>query len=78
MKKTKKTKYTTIRWLDHFSDSSWKTKSEIEKWATKPNICVTTGEITFQNEKVIVLSASFDGTDGYGENMCILKANIVK
>jgi hypothetical protein len=78
MKKTKKTKYTTILWEDHCSDSAWKNKNEIKLWATKPTICTTTGEITYEDKKVIVLSASFDGDEAWGESMCILKKNIIK
>lgn len=73
-----KKKYQVIKWIDHYSDSSWKTKKEIEKWATSPTFCVSRGEITYENDKVIVLSASFDGDESYGENICILKVNIVK
>ena len=76
--KKKKRKYTTILWLDHKSDSSWKSKKEIQEWATKNSLCETVGEITYEDEDVIVLSASFDGDDEWGENMCILKVNIIK
>ena len=74
----KKPHYKTISWEDHFGDSEWQTKKEIKKWASKPLICRTKGIITFENKKVIVLSATFDGHGHYGENICILKKNIVK
>lgn len=74
----KKRKYTTIFWEDHHSDGSWMTKKEIEKWVNKPVICTSTGEITFEDKNKIVLSASYDGSGGWGENICILKNNIVK
>lgn len=77
-KHSKEKKYKIIKWLDHHSDSAWKTKKELETWAKKPNICTTRGEITYENKNVIVLSASFDGDESWGENMCILKKNIVK
>lgn len=73
-----KKKLVTIKWRDHFSSSSWKTKKELEEWAKKPCICTTTGEVTYEDKEVIVLSASHDGDESYGENMCILKKNIVK
>lgn len=76
MKKTKK-KYIKIKWLDHKSDSSWKTKSEIKTWASKNLLCETIGRITYEDDDVIVLSASFDGEDNYGESMCIIKKNII-
>lgn len=76
--KPKGKQYRIIYWDDHHSDSSWKTENEIKEWATKRKPCVTRGWVTFENRKCIVLSASFDGDNSYGENMCILKANIVK
>ena len=77
MKKHNK-KYITLRWLDCFSDEDWKTKEEIAKWVKENKLCTTIGEITYEDKNVIVLSASFDGEDGYGENMCILKSCIIK
>jgi hypothetical protein len=73
-----KPKFRTIKWEDHHSDSSWKNSKEMAIWASKPNICTTKGWVTFENKNVIVLSASFDGDESYGENMCILKKNITK
>ena len=73
-----KLKYKTIKWRDHHSDSSWKNKDEIISWAKSPRICTTKGIVTYEDDKVVVLSASYDGEDSYGENMCILKNNIVK
>lgn len=73
-----KLKYKTVKWLDHNSDSAWKSKEEIAEWATKQTICITKGVVTYEDKNVIVLSASFDGDESYGENMCILKNNIVK
>lgn len=70
-------KYTTIKWMDHHSDTSWKDKKEIKEWATTPIVCTTIGEITYEDKDVVVLSASFDGDNEYAENMCILKINIV-
>lgn len=67
-----------IKWRDHHSDDSWKTKNEIAIWAKTPRICTTKGVVTYEDKNVIVLSASFDGEESYGENMCILKNNIVK
>lgn len=77
MTKKQKKKYTTIIWNDHHSDSSWKSKKEIQEWATKKNPCTTTGELTYEDKNVIVLSASCDGDNNYGENMCILKKNVI-
>ena len=74
--KKNKPKYVKIKWRDHFSDSSWKTKNEIKKWATSSTLCISRGEITYEDDKVIVLSASFDGDESWGENICILKVNI--
>lgn len=76
--KLPKKKFIKVKWQDHHSDSSWKTKKEIKEWATKPVICVSHGEITYEDKDVLVLSSSFDGDESYGENMCILKNNIVK
>jgi hypothetical protein len=77
-KKARFKKYVTINWRDHHSDDSWKTKSEIKKWAIEPRICTSRGQITYQDRQVIVLSASFDGQENFGENICIIKKNIVK
>ena len=71
-------KYITVRWEDHNSDSSWKTLKEIKEWATKQKPCITKGWITFEDQNTLVLSASFDGEESFGENICILKKNIVK
>ena len=73
-----KLKFRKIHWLDHYSDSSWKTEKEIKIWATKPTICISKGWVTYEDKKVVVLSASFDGDESYGENICILKNNITK
>lgn len=73
-----KKKRTKVRWVDHHSDSSWKSEKEIKTWAIKPNICTSIGWITYEDDFCIVLSSSFDGDDQYGENMCILKTCIVK
>ena len=73
-------KYTKITWEDHFSESSWKHKDDMKEWAnsrTKKH-CITVGTITFEDKDKLVLSASFDGEENYGENMCIIKKNIVK
>lgn len=67
-----------IKWLDHYSDSAWKTPKELKTWATKKNICTSIGWVTFEDKNVIVLSSSFDGDESYGENMCILKRNIIR
>lgn len=67
-----------IKWRDHHSDSAWKSPKELKVWATKPCICITIGWITYEDKDVIVLSSSFDGDESYGENMCILKTNIIK
>ena len=75
---SKKRKYRTIKWRDHKSDGIWMDKHEIAKWAIKPIICTTVGEVTYEDKNVIVLSSTFDGEDDYGDNMCILKKNIVK
>lgn len=73
-----KRKRVKVRWQDHHSDSAWKTPKELKEWATKQNICTSIGWITYEDSNVIVLSSSYDGTECYGENMCILKKNIVK
>ena len=72
-----KKKFIKVKWQDHHSDSAWKNEKELKEWATKPFICVTKGWLVFEDKNVLVLSASFDGEDSYGENMCILKVNIV-
>jgi hypothetical protein len=69
--------YKTIKWKDHFSNSEWQTKKEIKLWASRPVICITKGIITYEDKNVIVLSATTDGHGHYGENMCILKNNIL-
>lgn len=73
-----KPKLKKIKWRDHFSDSKWMTKKELKVWATKPTICTTIGYVTYEDKTVIVLSSSFDGDESWGENMCILKQNIIK
>lgn len=73
-----KLKFKTIYWDDHWSDSSWKTPKEIKEWVTKIKPCVSKGWVTYEDRKCIVLSASYDGEGSYGENISILKSNIVK
>jgi len=70
-------KYKKIQWYDHFSDSRWKSKEEIAEWASKPSICTTVGEVTYEDNDIIVLSASSDGEENYGEHMAIFKKNII-
>lgn len=71
-------KIVTIRWIDHKSEGTWKNKKELKEWASKPLICTTVGKITYEDKNVIVLSATHDGEEDYGENMCIMKKLIVK
>lgn len=73
-----KDKVRTIRWQDHVSDSRWMSIKEIATWVSKPTICTSKGIVTYEDSKLIVLSASFDGEDSYGENICIMKKCIVK
>jgi len=77
-KPVKNLTYKTIRWLDHESKSAWLDEKELKEWATKRTVCTTKGWVTYEDKDVIVLSASFDGDDSYGENMCILKKCIIK
>ena len=71
-------KYKTVRWFDHFRDGSWKTLEDIKEWATKPIPCITKGWVTYEDKNILVLSASFDGEGSYGENICILKKDIIR
>ena len=73
MKKIKK-----VKWLDHSSIASWMSKKEIKDWAIAPTICISYGEVTYEDSQVIVLSASHDGGENYGENICIYKVCIIK
>lgn len=68
---------TKISWKDHTSDSSWKTIEEIKEWVNNPTICITVGFITHEDDEVVVLSASFDGDESWGENMMIYKHSII-
>lgn len=71
-------KYYKVTWLDHFSESEWKSKSEIaEMVEDRRDPCITVGEITFENEEMIVMSASYDGDDNYGDHMAIFKNCII-
>lgn len=74
--KTKK-KFVTIYWQDHFSDSSWKTEKEIEELIKKQKTCISKGWLVYENNEFIVLAASFDGEESYGDTISILKKNIV-
>jgi len=76
IKKTK-TKYEIIKWKDHFSQSSWRAKEDMKRWATDNVVCTTIGENTYEDKDVVVLAASNDGTGDYSETMCIIKMNIV-
>lgn len=68
-----------VKWKDHFSDSAWKALSEIEDWVkenSKP--CTTRGTVIYQDDEILVLSASDDGGGNYGDLMAIYKNHIVK
>ena len=73
-----------IEWTDHFSDSSWKDKVEIASWVKEDikHNCTTVGIITYEDDKIVVVSASFvkglNKDDSFGENMAIYKNNIIK
>lgn len=71
--------YYKIEWTDHFSESSWKTKEEMKEWAskTKQNVAVTVGAVSYEDDDIVVLSASFDGESVFGDNMAIFKTNII-
>lgn len=72
--------YYKITWTDCFSESTWKDRKEIEEWA-KENFnkqCTTIGYITYEDKNLIVVSASSNAREDYGEHMAILKPNIIK
>lgn len=73
-------KYLKITWVDHFSESKWLDKDDIKDWVKKETalMCTSVGVISYEDKKVVVLSASYDGRDFYGENMCIFKKDIIK
>jgi len=69
-----------VTWKDHFSDSSWKDEKEIQEWVdkSKKEPCVTIGEAVYQDQDVLVLSATEDGSGNRGDLMGIYKNHIVK
>ena len=69
-----------VTWKDHFSDSSWKDEKEIREWVEecKSEPCVTIGDVVYQDEDVLVLSATTDGGDNRGDLMGIYKNHIIK
>ena len=69
-----------VTWKDHFSDSSWKDDKEIKTWVEecKKELCSTIGAVVYQDDEVIVMSASKDGGDSYGDLMCIYKNHITR
>ena len=73
-------KYYKITWIDHFPLPDWSTKKEIKEWALrkKKECCVTVGTISYEDDDVIVLSASFDGDDSFGDSLAIRKSDIIK
>ena len=72
--------YYKITWTDHFPLPEWSLKEDIEKWALekKGQHCVTVGVITYEDKDVVVISASFDGDENYGDSLAIAKVDIVK
>jgi hypothetical protein len=76
--KKNNSKIRIIHWRDHHSDDTWKSLDEIKEWATKPKICTSRGILTYEDDEIVVLSSSDDGEGNFGENMCILKKNIIK
>lgn len=69
-----------IRWKDHFSDSSWRDEDDIKEWVTKhkKKFCTTVGRIIYQDDDILVMCASDDGDDSYGDLMAIYKNHIIK
>lgn len=69
-----------ITWQDHFSDSNWLDVDEIKEWIKKDVLknCTTVGVISYEDDLVIVVSASDDGRGDFGENMVIFKKCIIK
>jgi hypothetical protein len=50
----------TIRWVDTTSDSEWKKKEDIMKWAEEETICESTGFLVGKNKKHIVIASMRD------------------
>jgi hypothetical protein len=73
-------KYYEITWKDHFSETGWKDKDELEKWVKdrKKHPCVSIGQIVYEDDDVIVLAGSHDGEDSHGDFMAIYKNHIIK
>lgn len=71
-------KYRTIKWLDHYSDGTWKNKEQLAEFGKKKTICTTKGWVTYEDDDVIILSATRTSDGDWGENMCILKCCIIK
>jgi len=72
--------YKKIIWEDHFSDSAWQSREEIREWvlSRRKTLCVTIGEITHEDEDMVVVCSSFDGDDRYGECIGIFKGTILE
>jgi|TARA_R100000501_G_C2594472_1_gene93444 hypothetical protein len=74
-------KYYKITWKDYFSAPEWKDKEALSKWVKKEDEgehCTTVGVISYEDKDVVVVSASFDGQESYGDSIAIYKSCIVK
>lgn len=69
-----------VTWKDHFSDSSWMDIHEIQEWVekSKKEPCITIGELVYQDDDVIVLSATDDGSGNRGDLMGIYKNHVIR
>jgi|GEM_PF-6963134 len=76
----KKSKFITVYWHDHASDSAWQSLDDIKKWVaeTKKKPCVTRGEVVYEDKDVIVLTDGNDGGENYSNTSLIFKKLIVK
>ena len=69
-----------VTWKDHFSESRWMDKYEIEEWVeeSKKELCTSIGEKVFEDDDLIVLSATDDGGGNKSDLMGIYKNDIIK
>ena len=70
-----------IYWIDIASLSDgWMTVDELCTEAEKQydSMCITVGDVVYENDKYIIVCPTFDGDDMYHDASMILKSVIVK
>lgn len=67
-----------VSWLDHFSDSRWMSEEELREFLdSNLGTCTNVGYKSYEDDNWVIISGSYDGDGGYGENIAIHKKVIV-